>query len=106
MAKNKIDDLRNHLFETIEALKDKEAPMDLDRARAIAGVAQTIINSAKVEVEFAKAIHAAPESPFFNQPDESRLLDEPEEPVLSRQAGLSKRLTMPPEIALAQRRTV
>ena len=29
--KNKIDDLRNHLFATLEALQDKENPMDIDR---------------------------------------------------------------------------
>lgn len=53
--KNKIEDLRNHLFETLEKLKDEESPMDLARARAVSDVAQTIINSAKVEVEFLKA---------------------------------------------------
>lgn len=52
--KNKIEDLRNHLFETLEALKDDDKPMDLDRAKRISEVAQTIINSAKVEVEFIK----------------------------------------------------
>jgi hypothetical protein len=57
--KNKIDDLRNHLFETLEALKEKggedgEKPMELDRARAIADVARVIVDSAKVEVEFLK----------------------------------------------------
>lgn len=52
--KNKIDDLRNHLFETLEALKDKDAPMELDRARTISEVAQTIINTAKVEVDFLR----------------------------------------------------
>lgn len=52
--KNKISDLRNHLFETLEALKDKDSPMDLERARTISDVAQTIINSAKVEVDFMK----------------------------------------------------
>lgn len=50
--KNKIEDLRDHLFETIEALKDPEKPMALDRAKRISEVAQTIINSAKVENEF------------------------------------------------------
>jgi hypothetical protein len=55
MAKNKLSDLRDHLFETLEALKDEEHPMDIARARAIAGIAQTIINSATVEV---KAINA------------------------------------------------
>lgn len=54
--KNKIPDLRNHLFEVIEGLKDKDHPMDIDRAEAIAGVAQVIINSAKVEVDYLKAV--------------------------------------------------
>jgi hypothetical protein len=53
--KNKIEDLRNHLFATLEALSDEEKPMDLERAKAIADVAQVIINSAKVEVEFLKS---------------------------------------------------
>ena len=52
---NDIDDLRKHLFETLEALKDKKAPMEIDRAKAISDIAQTIINSAKVEVDYAKA---------------------------------------------------
>lgn len=56
--KNKIDDLRNHLFATIEALLDADKPMEIERARTVAEVAQTIINSAKVEVEFVKATGA------------------------------------------------
>lgn len=55
MPKNTLTDLRNHLFETIERLKDKDEPMDLSRAHAISEVAQTIINSAKVEVQFIAA---------------------------------------------------
>jgi hypothetical protein len=47
--------LRDHLFETLEALKDKEAPLELERARAICNVAQTVINSAKVEVDYLRA---------------------------------------------------
>lgn len=54
--KNKISDLRNHLFAALEALQDDEKPMDIERAKAISDVAQTIINSAKVEVDFAKVI--------------------------------------------------
>lgn len=49
---NKIDDLRNHLFATLEALRDEDKPMELERAKTIASVAQTIINSAKVECDF------------------------------------------------------
>lgn len=52
--KNKITDLRNHLFEVIEAMKDAEKPMDIERAKAIADVAQVIVNSAKVEVDFLR----------------------------------------------------
>jgi len=54
--RNKIEDLRNHLFSTIESLMDEDQPMDLDRAKAIAEVAQTIINSAKVEVDFMNKV--------------------------------------------------
>ena len=52
--KNKIEDLRNHLFATLEALQDKDNPMDIDRARAIAEVAGKITDSAKVEVEMLR----------------------------------------------------
>ncbi len=52
MPKNKIEDLRNHLFATIEALLDEESTMDVAKAKAIASVSQVIINSAKLEVEF------------------------------------------------------
>lgn len=51
---NDITELRSHLFDALRGLKNKEAPMDIDRAKAIADVAQTIINSAKVEVDHMK----------------------------------------------------
>lgn len=52
--KNKIEDLRNHLFATIEALLDEDHPMDIDRAKAVAEVGKVLIDSAKVEVDFIK----------------------------------------------------
>lgn len=52
--KNKIEDLRNHLFATLEDLRDKDKPMDIARAKAIANVAAAIVNSAKVENEYMK----------------------------------------------------
>lgn len=51
MSDNTITELRTHLFDTLQQLKDKDKPMDIERAKTIADVAQTIINSAKVEVE-------------------------------------------------------
>jgi len=65
MPRNKIDDLRNHLFETLEALKDEEKPMDLDRARAVAEVAKVIVDSAKVEVSFLKVTGALRSTNFL-----------------------------------------
>jgi hypothetical protein len=70
MARNRMSDLRNHLFETLEALKDADAPMDLARAKAISDVAQTIINSAKVEVDLVKQIGAPQGIEFFGHPME------------------------------------
>lgn len=52
--KNKIEDLRNHLFATLEALQDKDHPMEIDRARAVADVAKVLVESAKVECEHMK----------------------------------------------------
>lgn len=60
-----VTDLRKHLFDVLEQLKDKKNPMEIERARAIAEVAQTVINSAKVEVEFAKATGLTTDSGFI-----------------------------------------
>lgn len=67
--RNKIDDLRNHLFEVLEALKDKDDPMELDRARAVADVAKVIVDSAKVEVDFLKVTGAAKSTNFLPNGD-------------------------------------
>jgi hypothetical protein len=53
--KNKIQDLRNHLFETIELLKEDEPKMTIEKAKAISDVAQTIVNTAKLEIDFIRA---------------------------------------------------
>jgi hypothetical protein len=70
MPQNKIDDLRNHLFEALEALKDDEKPMELDRARAIADVAKVLVESAKVEVDFLKVTGAIRSTNFLPVVDE------------------------------------
>jgi hypothetical protein len=55
--KNKIEDLRNHLFEVIEKLQDNDDNgMTIEKAKQITETAQVIVNSAKIEVEFIKAI--------------------------------------------------
>lgn len=70
-AKNKIDDLRDHLFETLEALKDEEKPMDVARAKAIADVARVLVDSVKVEVDFVKATGATKSTNFLPVEDDA-----------------------------------
>lgn len=48
---NDINAVRQALFDTLRSLSDKDKPMDIERAKAVNEVAQTIINSAKVEVD-------------------------------------------------------
>jgi hypothetical protein len=65
-GKTSMNDLRDHLFETIERLllkndngaNDKEK-IDVETAKAIADVAQVAVNAAKVEVEALKIIAGA-----------------------------------------------
>ena len=61
--KNKIEDLRDHLFETIEKVKSGE--MDTKTATAITNASAQIINSAKVEVDFIKAMGGIGEGTGF-----------------------------------------
>lgn len=49
---NDIEELRNILFKTMEDLR--AGKMDVQKAKAISDISQTIINSAKVELEFNK----------------------------------------------------
>ena len=62
---NNIDQLRAVLFETIEGLRNKEKPMEIERAKAINETAQVIINSAKAEIDFLKQSASATASGFF-----------------------------------------
>jgi hypothetical protein len=64
-----MDDLRDHLFATIEALQDDEKPMPIDRAKAICEVADRLIDSAKVEVSLYDLVGDRPASKFLTLPD-------------------------------------
>lgn len=45
-----IEDLRAALFETLQAVKGGQ--LEIDRAKAVGDLAQTIINTAKVEADY------------------------------------------------------
>ena len=55
MPNKTIDDLRAHLFATLEGLRDKDNPLDLERAKAIADVSRVMVETAKVEATVAVA---------------------------------------------------
>ncbi|CAL2085045.1 hypothetical protein [Tenacibaculum sp. 190524A02b] len=59
MANNRLSDLNNHLFAQLERLGDEEMTQEnlqkeMERAKAINGVAKNIIENAKVTLEGAK----------------------------------------------------
>lgn len=53
-----MTELRGHLMATLASLRDRENPMEPDRARAVAQVASVLVDSAKVEVDYLKATGA------------------------------------------------
>ncbi|WP_311968561.1 hypothetical protein [Pseudomonas baltica] len=71
--KNKMTDLRDHLFATLEALQDPEKPMDIDRAKAIADVGKVLVDSAKVEVMFINAVGAGVKTTGFIESEREAL---------------------------------
>lgn len=58
-----IETLREHLFATLQGLKD--GSMKIETAKAMGDISQVIINSAKVEADFIKA-NGGGKSEFFS----------------------------------------
>jgi len=56
MARNKLSNLRDHLFATIENLLDEDSNFDVEKAEAIANLGNVIVNSAKVEYQLIRAM--------------------------------------------------
>lgn len=59
MSRNTLADLNNHLFAQLErlgdeSLKDDELRKEMDRAKAINGVAKNVVDNAKLALEGAK----------------------------------------------------
>lgn len=50
-----ISTLRQHLLDTLADLRNRDNPMEPDRARAIAQVASVAVDTARVEVDYLKA---------------------------------------------------
>lgn len=70
-----MTELRQALLNTLSDLRNRENPMDIDRARAVATVAGVLVDSARVEVEFLK-VTGGDRSQFL-QPHEAGQLPAP-----------------------------
>lgn len=69
MNENNISTVRQHLLATLADLRNRENPMEVERARAVADVARVLVDSAKVEVDFIKA-SGATGSEFLLHPEQ------------------------------------
>lgn len=77
---NNINSLRDTLFATLQEVKT--GTMEIDRARAVADVAQCIIATAKVEIDYAKATGADINSTLIETDRHRTALPMPERPSL------------------------
>lgn len=75
MSSHTMDTLRGHLFDALDGLKT--GTLDVSVARAMSGVAQTIIESAKAEAAFARATGQRVESTLINVTPAPALLGAP-----------------------------
>lgn len=71
-----INQLREQLMQTLKSLRDRENPMETDRARAVAQVASVLVDSARVEVEYIKAT-GTNQSDFLAATETMRIPGEP-----------------------------
>lgn len=59
-TQNTLDDLRNHLFAQLETLSDKQDPeklkSEIERAKAVVLVANSIVETAKLELKAADVL--------------------------------------------------
>jgi hypothetical protein len=58
MSENNIGTVREHLLNTLADLRNRDNPMEIDRALAVANVARVLVESAKVEVDFIRETQA------------------------------------------------
>lgn len=67
MSNPHISEMRQALMDTLRDLRDRDNPMDVDRAKAVAHVASVLVDSAKAEIDYIKAT-GADRSDFIEPP--------------------------------------
>lgn len=76
--KNKLDDLRNHLFKqldrlSVDGLSTEQMDSEVNRTYMIVEVAKTIVDTARIEIDFykVKTVSAEIATTFFDEPEKS-----------------------------------
>lgn len=82
--KNKISDLRDHMFAALERLSqedltEEQLKSEIERAKAVSDVGKVIVESAKTEVLYAKLTHKREYEPtkFLEIEEEQVKIDRP-----------------------------
>lgn len=85
--KNKISDLRNHMFAALERLSaedltEEQVKTEISKAAAISELGKVIVDSAKTEVMYAKLTgkRSAEPTQFLEEPDQGGGGKKPERP--------------------------
>lgn len=85
MPKNNIDEVRDHLFDTLRSLKGNVTEIEIERAKAVCNVAGKIIDTGKLEVSFMQATKTKSCTEFFGDVPAKPALPAP--PEVSRPNG-------------------
>lgn len=92
-----ISTLRRHMLDQLRALRNaergEELSLEIRRAKAVSEVAQTIINAARVEVDYVNAVRGAAESSFLQEPDENKTPSLPAQPQSALPTAETAKLT-------------
>lgn len=72
MAKNKVEDLKNHLFAQLERLNDESiSPEDMkaeiEKAKAMEGISKQVIDIERINIEKTRIVINAYESGIISQ---------------------------------------
>ena len=83
-----ITQVRQSLLDTLADLRNRENPMDLDRAKAVATVASVLVDTARVENEYLR-ITGTERAQFLEQPPELPAPSGYTQGVVSRLPGVT-----------------
>lgn len=80
---NNIAALRDLLFKELNALSDPHQKVDLERVRAICGVADRVIDTARLEVQLAAVLKGGTDIPFIESQDPEHPANQPSRTALT-----------------------